>query len=225
MKHAKFYLFVITIVLVFPASFLAQSEDLPVKDKTKNSSKGKTTNQKRLPPNDSPATSEKSKSEQNSSNSNIDGAKKADDKVAENLTKKETSNDKGAENVTNKETSNVEDNDKNKSQANAEPPTISIPSSFEPFTAGNLTNRATSLPEPVFPEKAKKIKELWGAKVTVSVVIDENGKVISAKATQGPDSLKQAAENAAKQALFPKTIILGQPVQVIGSIYYEFKKP
>jgi TonB family protein len=33
----------------------------------------------------------------------------------------------------------------------------------------------------------------------VIVEIDENGKVVSAKATEGPGILRQAAENAARQ--------------------------
>jgi TonB family protein len=58
--------------------------------------------------------------------------------------------------------------------------------------------------------------------VEVEVVIDINGKVISAKATKGPSLLLQAAEQAAKQARFTPTLLSGQPVRVTGTINYNF---
>ena len=58
--------------------------------------------------------------------------------------------------------------------------------------------------------------------VEVEVVIDLNGKVISAKAVKGPSILASAAEMAAKLARFTPTLLSGQPVKVAGIITYNF---
>jgi TonB family protein len=58
--------------------------------------------------------------------------------------------------------------------------------------------------------------------VEVEVVIDVNGKVISAKAVRGPGLLLQAAEMAAKFARFTPTLLSGQPMKVVGVITYNF---
>jgi protein TonB len=58
--------------------------------------------------------------------------------------------------------------------------------------------------------------------VEVEVVIDINGKVISAKAVRGPGLLQQAAEMAAKLARFTPTLLSGQPMKVVGVITYNF---
>ena len=54
------------------------------------------------------------------------------------------------------------------------------------------------------------------------VMIDETGKVISAKATAGPPLLFREAEKAALQARFSPTIVGEQPVKVSGVITYNF---
>jgi len=59
--------------------------------------------------------------------------------------------------------------------------------------------------------------------VTVEVVIDVNGRVISAKATGGPVMLREAAERAAMQARFTPALLSGQPVKMSGVINYNFK--
>jgi TonB family protein len=58
--------------------------------------------------------------------------------------------------------------------------------------------------------------------VVVEVVIDESGKVISARATDGPAMLADAAVQAAKHAKFSPTKLSGQPVKVSGVINYKF---
>jgi hypothetical protein len=54
------------------------------------------------------------------------------------------------------------------------------------------------------------------------VVVDENGKVISAKATDGPLPLREAAEAAARQATFAPTTKDGITVKVAGVLTYDF---
>jgi protein TonB len=58
--------------------------------------------------------------------------------------------------------------------------------------------------------------------VVVEVVIDETGKVISAKASSGPATLREAAVQAALRARFSPTKLSGQPVKVTGVINYKF---
>ena len=58
--------------------------------------------------------------------------------------------------------------------------------------------------------------------VTVEVVVDETGKVISAVATSGPSLLREVAVQAALRARFSPTKLSGQPVKVSGLINYKF---
>ena len=58
--------------------------------------------------------------------------------------------------------------------------------------------------------------------VTVEVLLNEEGKVISARAVDGHPFLRQAAIVAARQARFTPTVLSGKPVQVTGVITYTF---
>jgi TonB family protein len=58
--------------------------------------------------------------------------------------------------------------------------------------------------------------------VTVEVVLDESGKVVSAVASNGPPLLREAAVQAALKARFSATKLSGQPVKVSGVINYKF---
>src|ERR1051326_6974467 len=90
----------------------------------------------------------------------------------------------------------------------------------KPVEGGVLNAKATSLPKPVYPEEAKRLR--ISGRVTVRVVIDENGKVISAKATDGPAALRETAEAAARQATFAPTTEGGITVKVTGTLTYDF---
>jgi TonB family protein len=90
----------------------------------------------------------------------------------------------------------------------------------KPVEGGVLNSKAVSLPKPVFPEEAKRVKA--SGRVTVRVVVDENGKVISAQATDGPLPLREAAEAAARQAIFQPTTKDGITVKVAGTLTYDF---
>ncbi|HWS90633.1 MAG TPA: TonB family protein [Pyrinomonadaceae bacterium] len=100
----------------------------------------------------------------------------------------------------------------------AAPPARSGP--LKPVSAGVLNGKAISLPMPVYPAIARNARAF--GLVEVEVVIDINGKVISAKATSGPAFLRQSAEMAARQARFSPTLLSGQPVRVSGVITYNF---
>ncbi|HEX7297021.1 MAG TPA: TonB family protein [Pyrinomonadaceae bacterium] len=101
-----------------------------------------------------------------------------------------------------------------------EPPPSPAPRPNKPVSGGVLNGTALSLPPPTYPESAKRMK-IQGL-VTVEVVLDETGKVISANATEGPQLLRDAAVLAAKRARFSPTKLSGMPVKVSGVINYKF---
>jgi len=103
----------------------------------------------------------------------------------------------------------------------SEPPPTSAPKPIlRPVSGGVLNGAATFLPPPMYPETAKRMRT--SGVVTVEVVIDENGKVISANAANGPSTLREAAIQAALRARFSPTKLSGQPVKVFGTISYRF---
>lgn len=83
-----------------------------------------------------------------------------------------------------------------------------------------LNSQAISLPKPPYPAMARQVGA-QGA-VNVQVLIDETGKVISAKAISGNPLLKTAAQQAASQARFSPTMLGDQAVKVSGVITYNF---
>ena len=87
-------------------------------------------------------------------------------------------------------------------------------------SGGVLNGTALNLPSPVYPDSAKRMR-IFGI-VSVDVIVDETGKVISAQATRGPASLREAAVQAAKRARFSPTTLSGEPVRVAGVINYNF---
>ncbi|MBD0372019.1 MAG: TonB family protein [Pyrinomonadaceae bacterium] len=85
---------------------------------------------------------------------------------------------------------------------------------------GPVTSQALSLPQPVYTQVAK----LAGAQgpVTVEILIDETGRVISAHATSGHPLLKVESEKAAYRARFSPTLLQNQPVKAKGVITFNF---
>jgi TonB family protein len=89
-----------------------------------------------------------------------------------------------------------------------------------PIRGGVLNGKAISLPKPAYPAIAKAARA--SGTVTVQVIIDETGVVISAEVIAGPPLLRASALQAARQARFSPTRLSGQPVKVIGLINYNF---
>jgi TonB family protein len=100
-----------------------------------------------------------------------------------------------------------------------EPPPAPRPI-LKPVSGGVLNGTAVFLPPPVYPEPAKRMRT--AGMVSVEVVLDETGKVVSATATSGPTILREAAVQAALKARFSPTKLSGQPVKVSGVINYKF---
>jgi protein TonB len=83
-----------------------------------------------------------------------------------------------------------------------------------------LNGSALSLPKPAYPPMAKQVG-IQGP-VNVQVLVDETGKVISAKAISGNPLLMHAAQQAAMGARFSPTMLGDQAVKVSGVIIYNF---
>jgi TonB family protein len=89
-----------------------------------------------------------------------------------------------------------------------------------PLSGGVLNGRALKLPKPKYPKAARESGA--SGTVVVKVVIDENGKVISATAISGHPDLREVCEAAALKAEFTPTTLAGQPVKVSGVVQYNF---
>ena len=106
--------------------------------------------------------------------------------------------------------------------ANSDPPPAPRPL-MKPVSGGVLNGRALSLPPPAYPETARRMR--LGGLVEVEVVVDESGKVVSARALSGPGALRDVAVQAAYRAHFSPTKLSGQPVKIAGKINYNFTIP
>lgn len=102
----------------------------------------------------------------------------------------------------------------------SEPPPPAPRPVLKPVSGGVLNGIALSLPSPSYPETARRLRT--SGIVTVEVIVDETGKVISAVATSGPSLLRDVAVQAALRARFSPTKLSGQPVKVSGLINYKF---
>lgn len=90
----------------------------------------------------------------------------------------------------------------------------------KPVESGVLNAKALTLPKAKYPDEVRRLR--ISGKVTVRVVVDETGKVISASATDGPAPLRAPAVDAAKLATFEPVIQDGVTVKVTGVLVYEF---
>lgn len=96
----------------------------------------------------------------------------------------------------------------------------SVPPAPKTISGGVLNGKAISKPQPAYPAIAKAARA--SGTVTVQILVDESGNVVSAHAVSGHPLLQQSAVSAARQAKFSPTKIGGQPVKVTGVITYNF---
>jgi protein TonB len=85
---------------------------------------------------------------------------------------------------------------------------------------GVVNGQAISKPDPVYPQLARTAG-IQGI-VTVEILIDETGRVLSANATGGHPLLRQEAERAAFRTRFSPTLLSNQPVKAKGIITFNF---
>lgn len=104
--------------------------------------------------------------------------------------------------------------------ADQPPPPPDPPKPPKVVSKGVITGLAVSLPKPLYSEIAKKMR-IQGM-VSVQVLVDETGRVVSAKALGGSPFLVPEAQKAAFQARFAPTLLNDQPVKVSGVITYNF---
>src|SRR5580765_221010 len=86
---------------------------------------------------------------------------------------------------------------------------------------GVVNGRATSLPLPTLTAAAKLANA--SGTVSVQVLVDEKGNVISANAVSGSPLLRASSEAAAREAKFSQTLLAGVPVKISGIINYHFE--
>jgi len=86
--------------------------------------------------------------------------------------------------------------------------------------AAVLAGRAVSLPKPEYPKSARPSRAR-GA-VSVQIIMDETGSVITATPVSGHPLLRDSAGVAACKAKFSPTLREGKPVRVVGVVTYVF---
>jgi TonB family protein len=91
----------------------------------------------------------------------------------------------------------------------------------QPVVEGLLQGKETALVKPAYPAKARS--EGVSGKVTVAVLVNKQGLVISARALNGHPLLKRAAVMAARKAKFSPDKLAEQGPKVSGTITYTFK--
>ena len=96
-------------------------------------------------------------------------------------------------------------------------PPAAEPAGKRTINGGVLNGKAIYLPKPVHPVGV----DVKGV-VVVEITIDEYGSVSGARAVSGPQQLQAAAVEAARQARFTPTYLMGEPVKVRGMITYNF---
>ena len=87
-------------------------------------------------------------------------------------------------------------------------------------TTGSLSGRESKRVTPAYPAMAKS-HNITGT-VRVFAIIDENGKVWITN-SEGPTLLKQAAEEAARNWVFPASTFAGKPARLAGYLDFDFK--
>lgn len=100
------------------------------------------------------------------------------------------------------------------------PEPVPVKPTTQRVTSVVLNSKVISLPPPAYPAMARQIR-VFGA-VNVQILVDEQGKVISAQAVSGHPLLITAAKDAALHARFTPTVLNGQPVKIQGVITYNF---
>ena len=87
-------------------------------------------------------------------------------------------------------------------------------------SGGVLNGKAIKKPQPSYPSEAKAARAQ--GTVTVQIMVDEKGDVVSAVALTGHRMLQPAGIEAARKAKFQPTTLCGTPVKVTGVITYNF---
>jgi hypothetical protein len=115
---------------------------------------------------------------------------------------------------------NKNDKDDEKVPEVVKPTPKPTPKNVPTKSLGVVNGIATYLAKPPYPPSARALR--ISDSVSVQVLIDETGKVVSASAISGNLLLRTVSENAARQSKFSPTYLSNQPVKVTGIIVYKF---
>lgn len=91
----------------------------------------------------------------------------------------------------------------------------------QPVVEGPLHGKETTLMKPEYPARAKS--QGVSGKVTVAVLVNKQGLVVSARALTGQPLLRVAAVAAARKAKFSPEKLASERSKVSGTITYNFK--
>lgn len=99
---------------------------------------------------------------------------------------------------------------------------VSTSKSHGGWTLGVINGKAVHIPTPEYPKETieKELRET----VNVSVLIDEKGDVIAARAVSENEIFRNSAEEAAKKAKFKKMIRNCEPHKYTGIVQFKFTK-
>jgi TonB family protein len=92
--------------------------------------------------------------------------------------------------------------------------------SGEPISGGVLNGKIVSSVPPAYPAIARAARA--SGTVVVQVVVNEEGRVISARAVTGHPLLQQSAVDAVRQWRFSPVHLSGQPVKFSGTVNVNF---
>jgi TonB family protein len=101
-------------------------------------------------------------------------------------------------------------------------PTSSPPPANRPVNGGVLNGRAINLSVPQYPQAARMMHA--SGQVTVQVLVDEDGRVTSAKAIAGHPLLRGAAEAAARLSRINPVRIENENDKTTGFLVYNFRE-
>ena len=87
-------------------------------------------------------------------------------------------------------------------------------------SSGVLQDRAIKKAQPAYPAEARAVRV--SGSVKVEVLISEEGRVIEATAFEGPEQLREAAIEAARQWIFKPVTLAGQPARMSGVLSFNF---
>jgi protein TonB len=100
-----------------------------------------------------------------------------------------------------------------------EPPPVVKPST-QRVTSTVLNSKVINLPQPSYPALARQVRKQ--GPVNVQILVDEQGRVVSAQVVSGDPMLTYAAKEAALRARFTPTVLNGVAVKIQGVITYNF---
>ncbi|HLM54715.1 MAG TPA: TonB family protein [Pyrinomonadaceae bacterium] len=88
------------------------------------------------------------------------------------------------------------------------------------IAVGSLVAKARQRVSPSYPAIARAARA--SGTVTVFLVVDEKGEVVSVERADGPLQLRTAATDAARRWKFNPTVVNGEPVRVSGYLSFNF---